>query len=209
MHLNCDSKDDEARDFVEIQGKSGMKLDVVEGTSVEWKLDTGAANTIITEDTYLSILPEHRPVLERVRKIFHTADDRRLKVIGTAKMLLSFKGFQVIFRVFVGEVSSNLIGQNFINRFQCQWNYASNLSKDEEIMRGNSVQCIEDSVVPAHCEIVIKAAFDRSANVADGILVPMKTFVFSYGLAVARELVTATTGQNIIYVRVLIQLIVV
>ena len=60
MHLDYDYKDVAAREFVEIQGKAGMKLDgLVEGTSVEWKLDTGAANTFITEDTYLSILPEH------------------------------------------------------------------------------------------------------------------------------------------------------
>jgi hypothetical protein len=69
MHLDYDCKDDEARDFIDIQGKSGMKLDgLVEGTSVEWKLDTGAA-TFITRiliiasfqniDLYLSALGKY------------------------------------------------------------------------------------------------------------------------------------------------------
>lgn len=81
-----------------------MRLDgLVEGTSIEWRLDTGTMNMFITEDVFRSILPEHRPVLVRAKKQFTTADKRKLKVIGTAKML-SFPEFQVIFRVFVADV---------------------------------------------------------------------------------------------------------
>ena len=46
-----------------------MKLaGLIEGTPLEWTYDTGAINTFITEDMYYNILPEQRPVLERVYK---------------------------------------------------------------------------------------------------------------------------------------------
>lgn len=104
LHLNYDANNKNPRQVIEIRGKPGMKLDgLVEGTSLEWKIDTGAMNTFITEEVYWNILPEHRPVLERAKKQFYTADRRKLKVNGTADMLLSFQGFQVIFRVFVAD----------------------------------------------------------------------------------------------------------
>jgi hypothetical protein len=39
-----------------------------QGTPLEWKIDTDAINTFITEDLYHSILPQERPVLERAWK---------------------------------------------------------------------------------------------------------------------------------------------
>lgn len=62
---------------------------LVEGAAVEWKIDTGAANNFISEEVYLSILPQNRPVLEQVRKQFETADGRPLNVIATANIFLT------------------------------------------------------------------------------------------------------------------------
>lgn len=206
LHLNYDSNDEKCQ-IIEIRGKQGMRLDgLVEGTSLEWRFDTGAMNTFITEDVYRSILPEHRPVLERAKKQFTTADGRKLKVIGTAKMLLSFPEFQVIFRVFVADVKSNLLGQDFISKFHCQWDYCFNvchLKADADgVLRGYSIVSVEDNVVPAHHESVLKATFNSSVDTSDGILLPLKTFVLNHGLAVAREVVKSTCGENHIYVRV-------
>lgn len=171
LHLNYESNE-KNQGVIEIRGKPGMRLDgLVEGTSLEWKFDTGAMNTFITEEVYWNILPEHRPVLERAKKQFNTADGRKLKVTGTAKMLLSFQGFQVIFRVFVADVKCNLLGQDFITKFQCQWNYVSNvcnLNSDAEVLRGYYIISMEDSVVPAHHESIIKATFDSSVDALMG-----------------------------------------
>lgn len=127
LHLSYDSNDGKCQ-IIEIRGKPGMRLDgLVEGTPLEWRFDTGAMNTFITEGVYRSILSEQRPVLERAKKQFNTADGRKLKVIGTAKMLLSFQEFQVIFRVFVADVKLNLLGQDLIRKFHSQWGYCFNV----------------------------------------------------------------------------------
>ena len=44
--------------YVKVKGKPGFIVDVlIEGTPIEWKLDTGAVKTFITEDSYFNILP--------------------------------------------------------------------------------------------------------------------------------------------------------
>lgn len=73
-------------------GESDIRVKgLIKETAVEWKIDTGTTNTFISEEVYLSILPQNRPVLEQVRKQFATADGRLLNVIGTAIMILTFK----------------------------------------------------------------------------------------------------------------------
>lgn len=102
-----------------IKGTRCMKIPgLVEGTPLEFQIDTGAINTFITEDTYHSILPENRPVLERALKKYHSADGGDLDVIGTAIMLLSFGDLDIHFRVFVGKVKCNLLGQDFMEEFR-------------------------------------------------------------------------------------------
>lgn len=58
-----------------IKGTRGMKIQgLVEGTPFEFQIDIGAINSFIALDTYYSILPENRPVLERALKKFHSGD---------------------------------------------------------------------------------------------------------------------------------------
>ena len=72
----CDSK---TGNEVKVKGKPGFRVNgLVEGAPLEWKIDTGAVNTFITEDLYYSILPGNRPVLEPVLKKFATADGSEL-----------------------------------------------------------------------------------------------------------------------------------
>lgn len=53
---------------VEVVGESDMRVQgLVDGTAVEWIIDTGAENTFISEQVYLSILQKNRPVLEKLR----------------------------------------------------------------------------------------------------------------------------------------------
>jgi hypothetical protein len=96
---------------------------------LEWKIDTGAINTFITEDLYYSILPRDRSLLERAWKKFETADGTTLNVIGTAKIMIILGPFSVCFRVFVGGVKSDLLGQDFMTKFECQWDYLSHQLK--------------------------------------------------------------------------------
>ena len=148
---------------VTVDGKPGMIVNgLVQGTPLEWKIDTGAINTFITEDVYYSILPRERPVLERARKKFETADGTTLNVVGTAKMMLTLGSISVYFRVFVGGVKSNLLGQDFMTKFECQWKYQSNqmvincahTSDDDQ---GCLVLSMENEMIPPKCEAVMKS----------------------------------------------------
>ena len=117
----------ETGSWTKVKGKPAFRVDgLIEGTPLEWKIDTGAVNTFITEDLYYSILPENRPVLERVRKKFETADGNELKPIGTAIMCLTFGNVDVYIRVFVGGIKCNLLGQDFLVKHECQMDYRDN-----------------------------------------------------------------------------------
>lgn len=90
IEVNCMQGEDRYREY-KIRGSCDMKFKGwVEGIPLVWKLDTGAVNTFITEDTYCNILPEVRPMLEHVHKKFHSADGNKLKILGTAIIILSF-----------------------------------------------------------------------------------------------------------------------
>ena len=207
--VDSNSITDEADRFngncvVNVKGKRGMRVDgLIEGTPLEWKIDTGAVNTFITEDTYYSILPEYRPVLERVRKKFETADGSELQLTGTAIMTLSFDNFDVCFRVFVGKVRCNLLGLDFITKFQGNWNYSDStfvLHSAECAQRSCRVVSAESVIVPPKHESVIKSVITSKPDSSDGILIPLKVFIHSHGLALARVLVNAEA--DVIYVRV-------
>ena len=178
---------------------------LVQGTPLEWKIDTGAINTFITEDVYYSILPRERPVLERARKKFETADGTTLNVVGTAKMMLTLGSISVYFRVFVGGVKSNLLGQDFMTKFECQWKYQSNqmvincahTSDDDQ---GCLVLSMEKEMIPPKCEAVMKSRVISGTKSKEGILVSLKLFVHTHGLAIAHVLVNS--GEGIIYARV-------
>ena len=60
-----------------------------------------------------------------MQKKFATADGSELNLLGTAKMILTFGNLDVYFRVFVGGVKCNLLGQDFMEKFECQWDYSS------------------------------------------------------------------------------------
>lgn len=137
---------------------------LVEGTLLEFQIDTGAINTSITEDTYYSILPENRPVLERALKKFHSAYSEDLDVFGTAIMVLSFGDLDIHFRVFVGKVKCNLLGQGFMEEFRGIWDYETTslvlsyvLGKWRNKMNKSSrVMSVEDCDIPAGHEAIVK-----------------------------------------------------
>lgn len=96
---------------------------LIQGTPLTWKIDTGARKTFIKEETFYSIPVDNRPVLEQVKSNFLSADGRKLKLLGTAKMILTLKDIDIEFRVFVGGVTHDLLGEDFIVKFKCNWNY--------------------------------------------------------------------------------------
>ena len=198
---------DVAGSCVVVKGKPGMKFDgLIEGTPLEWKIDSGAVNTFITKEVYYSILPHQRPVLEPARKQFETADGSYLKLLGTARMILTLGDVDVCFRVFVGGVKCNLLGQDFMLRYECQWDYRSDslilncvhTSDYEE--RSCRVVTAENVGVPPRHEAVLKSRVLGGGNTGDGVLVPMKKFVHTHGLAIAHVVVTAKNSD--VYVRV-------
>lgn len=96
------------------------------GTQVIWNVDTGARRSFINKKIYYIIIPETRPVLERVRTKFLSADGQEINTIGTAKMTLTLRNMDSEQRIFVGGVKKNLLGEDFYVKYKCVWEHDTN-----------------------------------------------------------------------------------
>ncbi|CAC5364645.1 unnamed protein product [Mytilus coruscus] len=216
-----DSKTNDKQDNVaviaSVKGNSRMMIDgMIEGSAITWKVDTGSRRTFITEQSYYSIMPECRPVLSRVDTQFETADGSTLNILGTAVMNISFGDFSAAFQIYAGGVKLNLLSEDFISKYRCQWNFDSGsldingftapLEKESVNVRSSRVIAIETIDIPVRHEIILKAKLTRKVYATDnsemfGILCPDSNFMRKYGLAVRRVLVNASRSQ--IYSRIL------
>lgn len=181
---------------------------LIQGTPLTWKIDTGARKTFITEETFYSIPVDNRPVLEQVKSKFLSADGRKLKILGTAKMILTLKDIDIEFRVFVGGVTHDLLGEDFIVKFKCNWNYelcALSLAYNQEegayvneVCPTRKIYNLDSVSIPGRHEIVVRSVL-KNANGEIGIPMPLTVFVNSYKLGVARTLIDAKNTE--LYIR--------
>lgn len=113
-----------------------------------WKVDTGA-RSFKTEETDSNIIPEKRPVLERVRTTFLCicAEGQEINTIETAKMTLTLRNVYIKLVIFVGRVKRNLLGEDFCVKYRCVWEHDTNkpLMKCEpmKVKRINDLFCTE------------------------------------------------------------------
>lgn len=101
-------------------------------------------------------------------------------------MMFSFGIVNVYFRVFVGGVKCNLLGQDFMTKFECQWNYKQNhmamkCVHTSEVDEGCLVVSLEDEVIPPKNEAVMKSKMISGAKTKEGVLVPFKMFIHMHG----------------------------
>lgn len=54
---------------------------------------------------------------------FLLVDGCKLKILGIVKMIFILKDIDIEFCVFVGGVIYDLLGEDFIVKFKCNWNY--------------------------------------------------------------------------------------
>lgn len=183
---------------------------LVEGTPLEFQIDTGAINTFITEDTYYGILPENRYVLERAHKKFHSADGGDLDVPGTTIMLLSFGVLDIHFRAFVGKVKCNLLGQDFMEEFRGIWDYGTTLlvlscvlgKRRNKMNKSSRVVSVEDCDIPAGHEAIVKGRLASRDVYGEGVLLPLKNFIHEHGIMVAHALISVKSNEIDVIVRV-------
>ena len=98
----------------------GMKVyGFIEGIPIQWKIDTGARNTFISEETFKSLLAT--PILAPVTTTYLTADGSKVKCLGKAMMNISFGETVYETMVLVGAVHNNLLGEDVITKFRCNW----------------------------------------------------------------------------------------
>ena len=90
---------------------------------MKWKVDSGARNTFIMLDTYDKIPVKHRPVLEPTKHKCCTANGQEIK--GEGLMTLELGGKELFFFVMVGDVTSNLLDEDFIRHFECNFDFSS------------------------------------------------------------------------------------
>ncbi|CAG2220799.1 unnamed protein product [Mytilus edulis] len=216
-YLKTNDRQDNVAVIASVKGSSRMMIDgMIEGSAITWKVDTGSRRTFITEQSYYSIMPECRPVLSRIDTQFETADGSTLNILGTAVMNISFGEFCAAFPIYVGGVKINLLGEDFISKYRCQWNFDSGsldicgftapLEQDSVNVRSSRVIAMETIDIPARHEIIVKAKLTREVYAENnsevfGILCPDSNFMRKYGLAIGRVLVNASRSH--IYSRIL------
>ena len=61
--------------------------------------------------------------MQPVKIIYTAADDREIKCLGEAVMTLTFGNVDFEFLVTVGGVRFNLLGEDFISKFRCNWDH--------------------------------------------------------------------------------------
>ena len=84
----------------------GMKVyGFIEGIPIQWKIDTGARNTFISEETFESLL--ETSILASVTTTYLTADGSEVKCLGKAMMKITFGETVYETMVLVGAVFNN------------------------------------------------------------------------------------------------------
>lgn len=96
-------------------------LGQIEGVPVEWKIDTGARSTFITKGTYNMLVD--KPVLAPMDSCYVTANGDRLECFGRALMHITFWECVFEHEANVGGVRNNLIGEDFITTYRCNWDH--------------------------------------------------------------------------------------
>ncbi|CAC5379235.1 unnamed protein product [Mytilus coruscus] len=188
-------------------------LGQIEGVPVEWKIDTGARSTFITKETYNMLVD--KPVLAPMDSSYVTANGDRLECFGRALMHITFGECVFEHEVNVGGVRNNLIGEDFITTYRCNWDHdeACFVIKGSRIpfegpdrsSRASRVIALETVMVPSGHEAVIKSGLtarksSHSVSSSVGVLTPERPFLERYGLALAKTLVD--TANATVYARV-------
>ena len=185
-------------------------------TPVTWKVDTGARNTFITFDTYAKIPSKFKPDLKPTKHKFCTANGQEIRCRGEGLMTIKFGGKELYFVVLVGDVTNNLLGEDFIRHFECHLDFRT---QEFVIQLGGqkAFECkhrkmLQQSVttetiyIPAGHESICNFKLKHRSRVSEtvhdlGILTPERKFVQSHDLAVAKTLVDTSSSE--VYARIL------
>ena len=164
------------------------------GHPVSWKIDSGAKRTFLTFDTYMSIRKKLRPGLKEITRDFITADGNTLLCDGECVLVMTFGDTDIFFPVIVGRVSQNLLGEDFIRHFKCNFDHDNNEfiickggfsspgDKSRKPKRWARVVTIDNIEIPAQSETVIPVEFKDKPISGPGFLVPNPKLVDHYEL---------------------------
>ena len=170
------------------------------GQAMVWKIDTGAKKTFITSRTYNNIQHRLRSGLRPMKNKFLAANGNEVECDGETSVLISFNGHDIYFPVVVGGVTENILGKDFIEQFQCNFDHKNKtfviLKKDkfgEPEKNGSNIYekvvAAETVEVPSGTEMLVPLRVKGSNSVKQSILIPEAKFVKTHNLLVARVLV--------------------
>ncbi|CAC5405910.1 unnamed protein product [Mytilus coruscus] len=200
--------------LVRVYGVANMMVKGhIESVPINWKIDTGAKRTFITEHVFNSII--EKPQLSPVDANYIAADGHSLKCKGEAVMLVIFNDHVFEHKIIVGGVKYNLLGEDFILKNRCTWDpdESSFIIKGSRFPLGGNdgkggsgrVVALQTILVPAGHEAIVKSSVVNKLDSPCkqsflGILTPEKLFMQKFGLAIARTLVDS--NQSVIFTRV-------
>jgi hypothetical protein len=167
---------------------------------VNWKIDTGAKRTFITLDTFKSIQYRYSLELKPTKCRFKAANGNKVFCDGVAFVVLNFKDTDIFFPVIVGGVTENLLGEDFLEKFQCNLNYTNRellIHLDNDIVNKGHISnegklsqvcTMETCNISAGCEILVESKIKGEVKERHGILV-QDDKVENHNMLVARVLI--------------------
>ena len=106
------------------------------GIPISWKFDTGAKKTFISLNAYKRIPYRSKPGLKPTKQKCVAANGGYLQCDGETVIEMKFGDMEVFFPVIVGGVTHNLLGEDFISHFQCNFD---NAEREFVICKGDIV----------------------------------------------------------------------
>ncbi len=94
----------------------------VNGAEMVMEVDTGAAVSVISEETFKSVWPESPPVVEPTRIKLRTYSGHSLQILGNITVLVEYQGQQESLPLLVVKGSgATLLGRNWLNKIRLDW----------------------------------------------------------------------------------------
>ena len=126
--------------------------------SVKMEVDTGAAMTVIGEDTFKALKKKHPQLkLNETKVRLHTYTREQVKVTGQVKMTVKYEEQEAVLPVLVIQGKSpNLIGRNRLQEIKLNWRNIFQLKKAyTNTHRVEELQWVDKKSAPPHYNTVV------------------------------------------------------
>ena len=125
----------------------------VEGTPINFLIDTGATVTVLSFAAFERIPSSRRPALQRTNTKVSGVGGSSLDIAGMAEMTLVFEGVPIIHKVIVIDIQMDaILGQDIMLSHHCRLD----LSKLTLGLKGKTLSCWTPGETALSCRVLVK-----------------------------------------------------